>query len=172
MTSFPSGGAPTRSDPNSPAKVKDARVASKQRQAASTKYTHLERVIIIPPQLVGPRPISFFQKFKQSLFKHTKNETRREWKNRPHFRDQKRSLDEHLFVRAWCGRQGTLVGYIIYHSFTQQKLGNMTRQDVVAEGGGDLTVEQFRHENFRGLTDDKLLWVVRFTFIPLHQVVN
>jgi hypothetical protein len=88
-----------------------------------------------------------------------------------HFLNQKRALDEHLFVRVWCGKKGNLIGYILYHSITPQRLGDMTLEDVKAEGGGDLSVAQFRHENFAGMTDDIWLWVVRFTFIPLHQVM-
>ena len=45
----------------------------------------------------------------------------------------------------------------------------MTLEDVKAEGGGDMSVKQFRSENFKGMSDDKMLYVVRFTFIPLHQ---
>ena len=51
-----------------------------------------------------------------------------------------------------------------------QKLGEMPSEDVKAEGGGDMSVEQFRIENFKGLSDETWLYVVRFTFIPLHQV--
>ena len=83
---------------------------------------------------------------------------------------QKQALDEHLFVRVWCGKKGTLIGYAIYHSFTPQKLGDMTSEDVKAEGGGDMSVEQFRIENFKGLSGETWLYVVRFTFIPLYQV--
>ena len=96
-------------------------------------------------------------------------------KDNGHFRNHIRALDEHLFVRAWCGKKGTLVGYVLYHSFTPQKLGDMTLEDVRAEGGGDVSVEQFRLDNSASfgphIHNDTWLWVVRFTFIPLHQVV-
>jgi hypothetical protein len=169
--------------------------AIKQRLAAPEKYFSHARVVVIPPRFVGPSPISFFKKFSTSLHEHTKSETRRKWgggarehsqkgnlvgdghsrkwagNENGHFLNHKRALDEHLFVRVWCGKKGNLIGYIIYHSFTPQKLGDMTLDDVKAEGGGNMSVKQFRLENFENESDDTWFWVVRFTFIPLLQVM-
>ena len=32
-----------------------------------------------------------------------------------------------------------------------------------------MTVDDFRKANFPGVSDEKILWVVRFIFFPLHQ---
>ena len=158
------------------AKTAAQKQAIKQRLQATDKYTSHARVIVVPPQLVRPSPISFLQRFSASLHDHTKIETRRVWGGRAggrehggHFLNQKRALDEHLFVRAWCGKKGCLIGYILYHSITPQRLGDMTLENVQAEGGGDMSVKQFRTENFGHMSDEMMLYVVRFTFIPLHQ---
>ena len=113
--------------------------------------------------------ISFFKKISTVVLEGTKTETRRDWGGNSHFEGQKRALDEHLFVRVWCGVKGNLIGYIQYLSFTRQRLGDMTQDDVVREGGGAMTVDDFRKANFPGVSDEKILLVVRFIFFPLHQ---
>ena len=173
-----------KENPKCSAKSKAEKTACKQRNEAAGKYASHARTINIPPQFFGPSPISFFKKFSGSLHDHTKCETRRVWGGGAgdsekgtvsnvggHFLNQKRALEEHLLVRVWCGNKGKLIGYALYHSFTPQKVGDMTLEDVKAEGGGDMSVKKFRKENFAGMSDEKWLWVVRFTFFPLYQVI-
>jgi hypothetical protein len=112
-------------------------------------------------------PLSFFKIHEEPLRKGAKVVTRRAWTNTAFIKSQKRTLARKLFARVWCGGKGKLIGYALYHDITQQRLGDMTLADVKAEGYEGMSVDAFKRAHLKEATDDDVLWVVHFTFMPL-----
>ena len=130
------------------------------------KYTHLHRRVILPPWLIASAILSFFQEFEDVLVCGEKVETRRVW-SPTFFNSHRRALDEKLFVRVWCGRKGRHIGYCMYHSIREQKIGDMTVLNLVDEGRGSMPLDKWMTKYMKGCSLDTIVFVVRFTYIPL-----
>ena len=67
----------------------------------------------------------------------------------------------------WSGEKGRLIGYALYHEITQQRMGDLTLADVKAEGWEGMSLVDFKNTHVEGVKQNAILWVVRFTFLPL-----
>ena len=107
----------------------------------------------------------------------TKTETRRGWsertKNTTLFLDRMRlAFDKGLFLRVTCGidsnKRPVVIGWIRINSMEREKLSDMTVEDVANEGYPGRTVEWFLKKEFPDIPTDTMVWVVKFSFLPVH----
>ena len=134
---------------------------------AAGKYVLLPRSILIPPHAVAPMPLSFFKVHEPSLRNGTKIETHRGWKDPAFIKSQQRALAQKMFVRVWCGAKGTQIGYLMYHGFRHQRLGDMTLADVKAEGWEGMSLVDLKNTHLPQATEEDVLWVIHFKFMTL-----
>ena len=151
----------------------------KRASKAKERYSSLRRIVnytnipqrsreyLIPAEKIATRMLSFFEVFKSRLLGHKKTETRRKWQSPSFIADMMLAVKNKLYVRCWCGKKGNLIGYLRIFSIQEQRLRDMTHQNLVDEGLGNITLKEFIRDHMGGAKDTTVVYVVKFQLWPL-----
>ena len=119
----------------------------------------------------GCPPLMITKDMHNALMTHAKTATRRQ-NQKPWTDAHRNAFKSGHIVRGWSRPDagsfyGRLAGHCKYTKVYQQKLSDMTRADVRAEGFADWTVARFIETKFPGLHINTEVWVFEFDFFPL-----
>jgi hypothetical protein len=140
--------------------------------------------IVLKPGLFPPEKIKFpisFGKTLPQLLSGTKTVTRRTWNDR-YAQIFIRAFNEGKLVPAFDKDrryEGKLIGYLrLTERPKKESIYDMPLSDLAAEGFPDLTWKEFVERFFKDCLDKgddeakSLVWVVRFQFLPLQEVMS
>ena len=166
----PRKNPPRRSPRKAASKSKKAPAPVLRRTDSSTarqrKTNQRKKVQLLFP--IG-KPILLFRKeYESLLFSFQKCQTRRVTKSsKPWFNQHYSSYKRRELVRVWCGGYGRLIGYVLYSSVSWQIAKDITEIDVACEGYPGHTARWFLDNHMAGVSDDDVVAVFSFIFIPL-----
>jgi hypothetical protein len=133
--------------------------------------------------------LMFLREFHGRLVGGIKRTTRRIFQSTSRYNLHKRRFDQQQLVRVWIGQgHDTTIGYILYTTFYQQRVGDITKAELVDEGCISMSVENFIMKYFTKQSPDKKTkkkrprltyeqaieqdcTVINFKFFPVRLVV-